>query len=145
MYDSTQTPLTFQPPSYSTSLKETVPLDTEVFQVQSKGPSDWKETEYTIVGGNVGRVFGIDYRTGKVTVSKSLNYETVRQYKLAIRVSMKNGDPSNGLATIASEVVGTINIENENDNKPKFAVESDPTKVGIENHTPKDTIVTQVR
>ena len=142
VYSTAQTPLKFDASSYTADISENIERGTEVFTVTANGPTGWRGSVYLIVGGNIDNAFGIDISTGKVTVSKKLDYENIKEYKLAIRVVMKS--PSNDIPDVANEIMGIVTIKDVNDNLPKFAA-SNPTKVAVEDHTPKDTTVMQVR
>lgn len=66
---------------------------------------------YSITGGNTYGAFAIDKNTGKITISKALDYENVTRYNLSVRAY-------DGAYSDSAFV--EIEIENCNDNPPVF-------------------------
>jgi hypothetical protein len=64
---------------------------------------------YSITGGNTGNAFAIDNTTGVITLTGSLDYETLASYVLTIKV-MDNGSPVKSTSAIIA-----VNIVNVNE------------------------------
>lgn len=69
---------------------------------------------YAIISGNTQSQFAIDSLTGDVTLVKSLDYETLRSYRLVIR-AQDGGSPARSNTTQL-----LINVKDVNDNAPRF-------------------------
>ena len=70
---------------------------------------------YRISSGDPHGIFQIDSKNGKVYLVGQLDYETKQVYHLNITAS------DNGFPTLASSVLVTVNVIDENDNYPKFS------------------------
>ncbi|XP_043190636.1 protocadherin-like wing polarity protein stan isoform X2 [Amphibalanus amphitrite] len=73
---------------------------------------------YALIGGNTQGHFTIDTETGHVSVVGQLDYETIRNYRLVIR-AQDGGSPSRSNTTNL-----LVNVEDVNDNKPRFYSEN---------------------
>ena len=132
----------FNSPSYSTSLPEDSPVDdSTVFTASASRPGSGT-LEYSIVGGNLDSTFKINSANGKVTLAKSLDYETVKSFKLIIRATFKFSDGSS--PDVTAETEGVVTVKDTNDNSPRFLIYQSPTKIAIESYTPSGTEVIQV-
>lgn len=132
----------FNSPSYSASLPEDSPVDdSTVFTASASRPGS-RTLEYSIVGGNFDSTFKINSANGKVTLAKSLDYETVKSFKLIIRATFKFSDGSS--PDVTAETEGVVTVIDTNDNSPRFLVYQSPTKIAIESYTPSGTEVIQV-
>ncbi|XP_050548978.1 protocadherin-like wing polarity protein stan isoform X2 [Daktulosphaira vitifoliae] len=69
---------------------------------------------YAIIGGNTQGHFSIDSQNGEVSLVKSLDYESMRSYRLMIR-AQDGGNPSRSNTTQL-----LVNIKDVNDNPPRF-------------------------
>uniref|UniRef100_A0A3P8RFC4 FAT atypical cadherin 1a n=1 Tax=Astatotilapia calliptera TaxID=8154 RepID=A0A3P8RFC4_ASTCA len=67
---------------------------------------------YQIKGGNINNAFDINPNSGVVVTQKSLDYETIAEYKLIIQ--------GTNMAGLASNTTLTIHLKDENDNAPVF-------------------------
>lgn len=134
----------FNSPSYRASLPEDSPVDdSTVFTASASLPGSEAGTlQYSIVGGNFDSTFKINSANGKVTLAKSLDYETVKSFKLIIRAIFKFSDVSS--PDVTAETEGMVTITDINDNSPRFLVYQSPTKIAIEGYTPSATEVMQV-
>ena len=134
----------FSSPSYRASLPEDSPVDgSTVFTASASRPgSDAGTLQYSIVGGNFDNTFKINSANGKVTLAKSLDYETVKSFKLIIRAIFKFSDGRT--PDVTAETEGVVTVIDTNDNSPRFLVYKSPTKIAIEGYTPSGTEVMQV-
>ncbi|KAL5289018.1 CELSR2 family protein [Megaselia abdita] len=69
---------------------------------------------YAIIGGNTQSQFAIDSMSGDVSLTKQLDYESVRSYRLVIR-AQDGGSPSRSNSTQL-----LVNVTDANDNAPRF-------------------------
>lgn len=69
---------------------------------------------YAIIGGNTQSQFAIDSMSGDVSLTKPLDYESVRSYRLVIR-AQDGGSPSRSNSTQL-----LVNVTDANDNAPRF-------------------------
>ena len=134
----------FSSSSYRASIPEDSPVDdSTVFTASASRPgSDAGTLQYSIVGGNFDSTFEINSANGKVTLAKSLDYETVKSFKLIIRATFKFSDGSS--PDVTAETEGVVTVKDANDNSPRFLVYQSPTKIAVESYTPSGTEVIQV-
>uniref|UniRef100_A0A672QAR5 FAT atypical cadherin 1 n=1 Tax=Sinocyclocheilus grahami TaxID=75366 RepID=A0A672QAR5_SINGR len=130
----------FAEPSLWLELSEdlAVGFEMDIFQTENKRPGI-----YSLVGGNTpesnkDNVFAIDSSTGKLTLTKRLDYETIKRYQLAVQVQ----DAEDGIE-IVSTIDVSIHLKDVNDNSPQF--ESYPYQSYIVENLPKGTSVVQVK
>lgn len=69
---------------------------------------------YSIVGGNPKSEFAIDSMSGEVSLTKPLDYEAMKSYRLVVR-AQDGGTPSKTNTTTLS-----VNVIDSNDNAPRF-------------------------
>ena len=69
---------------------------------------------YSIIGGNTQNQFDVDEDSGDITVTKQLDHETTKTYRLVIR-AQDRGSPTRSNTT---QVI--INVDDVNDHSPKF-------------------------
>lgn len=69
---------------------------------------------YSLVGGNIGMAFSINPTTGTIVVSHLLDYEMTQTFRLWVAAQDGNA------AIQRSYVEVVIEIDDENDNKPRF-------------------------
>uniref|UniRef100_T1K1W7 Uncharacterized protein n=1 Tax=Tetranychus urticae TaxID=32264 RepID=T1K1W7_TETUR len=69
---------------------------------------------YSIIGGNTQGHFQIDSLTGEISVISPLDYETTRNYRLILRAQDAGSPPRSNTTKLL------INVEDVNDNEPKF-------------------------
>ena len=70
---------------------------------------------YSIVGGNVGGVFGVEPKTGDVFVNGMLDYETIEGYVLSIR-ARDTGTPTR---SVTANII--VTVLNYNEYAPQFS------------------------
>ncbi|CAO1327367.1 unnamed protein product [Diamesa tonsa] len=95
-------------------LPEDANLNALVIEVTAFDEDTASQIDYTIESGNVDDAFKIESSTGKITVNKKLDYETITEYTLKIRAF-------DGIYSDHAKV--SIRIENVNDNPPVFQEE----------------------
>lgn len=102
--------------SYSKTIPENTPKETEIIEIKAKSFSD-RELRYTLQMKNRGAgTFIIDPITGKIKLVKELDFEDARQPQTYhIRV---NASEDSGGFTSSTELV--ISISDVNDNAPRF-------------------------
>ena len=132
VYGPGTTIIQFNQASYSKILPENSATNTPVFTVSARGPS---QITYKIVGGNTNNAFKISPSTGQVSVAGSIDREGKSSYQLVIRAEGDN---------LAKEVTTTINIGDENDNKPRITFLKEPKNIAIEDYSPKGSFVIKV-
>ncbi|XP_043112794.1 protocadherin Fat 1 [Puntigrus tetrazona] len=130
----------FAEPSLWLELSEDLPVGSEmdIFQTENERP-----VIYSLVGGNTPEsnkddVFAIDSSTGKLTLTKRLDYETIKQYQLAVQVR-----DAEDRMEIVSSIDVSIHLKDVNDNSPQF--ESYPYQSYIVENLPKGTSIVQVK
>ena len=69
---------------------------------------------YSIIGGNTQNQFNVDEDSGDISITKQLDQETTKNYRLVIR-AQDRGSPTRSNTT---QVI--INVDDVNDNSPKF-------------------------
>ena len=70
--------------------------------------------QYSLIGGNTANQFSVDEDSGDITVTKQLDHETTKTYRLVIR-AQDRGSPTRSNTT---QVI--INLDDVNDHSPKF-------------------------
>ena len=134
VYSAGTTVIEFDPKSYTRTLPENSRQNTQVFTVSAKGPTG---ISYSIVGGNVDNAFKIESRTGRVTTQGSLNREVLATYKLVVRA--ETSSPS-----LAAEVITTIKLSDQNDERPRITFIEDPKEIAIEDYSQTGAFVIKV-
>jgi cadherin EGF LAG seven-pass G-type receptor 1 len=69
---------------------------------------------YSIVGGNPKSEFAIDSMSGEVSLTKPLDYEVLKSYRLVVRAQDGGTPPKTNTTTL------TVNVIDSNDNAPRF-------------------------
>ena len=133
----------FSSARYVKSLAEDASTGSSVFTITASYSGSVEGTlTYSIVGGDFDNTFDIDSSNGKVTLAKSLDYETVKKHKLIIRATFDFSDGN--VQDIAAEVTGEVTVQDVNDNSPRFLLYSSPTRIAIESYTPSVTEIIKV-
>ncbi|EDV36495.1 uncharacterized protein Dana_GF12987 [Drosophila ananassae] len=83
----------------------------EVIEVKAEDKDNAAQILYSIESGNIDDAFKIGLKTGKITVNKRLDYETITEYELKVRAF-------DGIYDDYTTVV--IKIADVNDNPPVF-------------------------
>uniref|UniRef100_T1KWG2 Cadherin domain-containing protein n=1 Tax=Tetranychus urticae TaxID=32264 RepID=T1KWG2_TETUR len=122
----------------STYMSESAPPGHQVTSVRSESEQYGSSYRYSIYSGNELEAFQIDEITGVVTINKSLDFESYSFHQLTIVATSSTDSLSkqNDLCVI------NINVLNENDNKPKFALTS--YKIIVDENTPIGTPIVQI-
>uniref|UniRef100_A0A671LFV9 FAT atypical cadherin 1b n=1 Tax=Sinocyclocheilus anshuiensis TaxID=1608454 RepID=A0A671LFV9_9TELE len=130
----------FAEPSLWLELSEDLAVGSEmdIFQTENERP-----VIYSLVGGktpesNKDDVFAIDSSTGNLTLTKRLDYETIKRYQLAVQVR-----DAEYRMEIVSVIDVSIHLKDVNDNSPQF--ESYPYQSYIVENLPKGTSIVQVK
>ncbi|KAK2918784.1 protocadherin Fat 1a isoform X2 [Channa argus] len=102
--------------SYSVEISESIPVGTEIIQVDStdKDQGDNGIVKYSILGGT--DHFAINEESGVVTVTKPLDRELHPVYSLKIAARDQAANEPQLVSTVALK----ITLEDVNDNPPKF-------------------------
>lgn len=114
--DINDNPPEFTSKQYFASVPEMYSVGSEVIKIlaTSKDSGINAEIFYTILGGNEQKKFGIDIKTGIVTISDMLDYERSKDYFLTIQAIDGGTPPLSNLATL------NISVTDSNDNTPLF-------------------------
>lgn len=104
----------FTSESTASALLESVSIGQSVMTVKATSTRS-SVINYFIAGGNIGKVFSVNPRTGKVIVAKKLDYELTHSYNLWIE-ARDLGNP-----TLSQYQALVIDINDVNDNVPRFA------------------------
>ena len=91
---------------------------------------------YSIVSGNSDGRLSIDSTSGDIFASKELDYEKKKFYRLVIQAQ------DSGIPPLTSSTTVDIQLENVNDNSPRFP--SETTYVSISENTGKHVYITSV-
>jgi protocadherin Fat 4 len=95
-------------------LSESKQVGHTVMTAVATSPIATDPISYDIIGGNIGETFEVGVRNGKVKIAHGLDYEITHSYSLWIRAQDSRNPPGSSLMSI------TVNIQDENDNPPKF-------------------------
>ncbi|XP_064636324.1 cadherin-related tumor suppressor-like [Lineus longissimus] len=95
-------------------LSESKQVGQTVMTALATSPISADPISYDIIGGNIGETFEVGIRSGQVKIALGLDYEITHSYSLWIRALDSRNPPGSSLMSI------TVNIEDENDNPPKF-------------------------
>lgn len=131
----------FQKQLYRTSVREDVQLFSPLLTTTAERPttSEVKEGEgkliYTIESGNESEKFAIDYSSGVVSVTDSLDFEEKAHHQLTVRAT---DSVTGGFA----ETIVLFDVEDVNDCYPKFGNES--YTVAVSESVPVETVLVQV-
>ncbi|KAL4230607.1 Protocadherin Fat 4 [Mactra antiquata] len=106
-------PPTFDPVPNDLKVLENLPLEHNIVTVTARSSSNSRIT-YSIAGGNLANAFGINSSTGRIYVNGTIDYELLQQYHLWIQAV------ESGSLQVSSNVEVVIDIEDVNDNAPKF-------------------------
>lgn len=107
----------FNQSSYSVSIWEdhnysTDPVIATVYATDSDAGTN-KDITYDIIG-DTGNTFSVNRITGQLSLLKSLDYETIKEYVVNIRATDGGSPPEISTVTV------TVNVRDVNDNDPEF-------------------------
>ena len=91
---TTNRPPAFGQSFYTFSAEESSALNSEVGTVSAADPDTGDTISYSIQTGNSSGHFGIQSSTGRITVIRTLDYETTSSYTLIVRASDNRGGTS---------------------------------------------------
>ncbi|KAI4798963.1 hypothetical protein KUCAC02_020368, partial [Chaenocephalus aceratus] len=129
-----QTNPVFQTLLYPLKVPENVPQFTTILHVQARNPEGYRLI-YNLEEENASRHFHIDFKTGVLTVSNPLDYESQTMHVLTVRAS-------DSVTGAFSEASIEIEVEDVNDNAPVFPKIA--YMVSIDEGLPIDTSVIQL-
>jgi len=129
-----QTNPLFQTLLYPLKVPENVPPLTTILHVQARNPDGYRLI-YNLEEGNGSQHFHIDFKTGVLTVSDPLDYESQTAHALTVRAT-------DSVTGAFSEASVEVEVEDVNDNAPVF---SKPAyAVTLEEGLPTGTSVVQL-
>uniref|UniRef100_A0A8C5DPU4 Si:ch73-379j16.2 n=1 Tax=Gouania willdenowi TaxID=441366 RepID=A0A8C5DPU4_GOUWI len=113
----------FTKESYSVTVKENVPVDTVVIQVNATDLDQGANSEIIYLFGKdvdskLMKLFSIDENTGEIKVKGKLDFEKSRSYELDIQASDKGPVP------LTTDKIVIISVIDVNDNAPEIDVTS---------------------
>nr|XP_053612376.1 cadherin-related tumor suppressor [Plodia interpunctella] len=102
--------------SYQVSIPENEPIGSSILTVKASDEDDGPNgmVRYSISSGNSGKEFNIDHLSGIITILRSLDYDTVQEYRLNITAKDLGYKSKEATATL------TIILTDINDNAPQF-------------------------
>lgn len=103
----------FQTLLYPLKVPENVPPATTILHVQARNPDGYRLV-YNLQEENASKHFHIDFKTGVLTVSQRLDYESQRAHVLTVRAS-------DSVTGVFSEASVEVEVEDVNDNAPVFS------------------------
>lgn len=103
----------FQTLLYPLKVPENVPPFTTILHVQARNPDGYRLL-YNLQEENASKHFHIDFKTGVLTVSNPLDYESQSLHLLTVRAS-------DSVTGVFSEASIEIEVEDVNDNAPVFS------------------------
>lgn len=124
----------FQTLLYPLKVPENVPPFTTILHVQARNPEGYRLI-YNLMEENASKHFHIDFKTGVLTVTNPLDFESQALHVLTVRAT-------DSVSGASSEASIEIEVEDVNDNAPVF---SQPTySVNVDEGLPVDTSVIQI-
>ncbi|XP_056131020.1 protocadherin Fat 2 [Lampris incognitus] len=103
----------FQTSLYPLKVPENVPPFTTILHVQARNPEGYRLI-YNLQEENASKHFHIDFKTGVLTVTNPLDYESQSLHTLTVRAS-------DSVTGAFSEATVEIEVEDVNDNAPIFS------------------------
>lgn len=103
----------FQTLLYPLKVPENVPPFTTILHVQARNPDGYRLI-YNLQEENASKHFHVDFKTGVLTVTEPLDYESQRLHLLTVRAS-------DSVTGVFSEASIEIEVEDVNDNAPVFS------------------------
>ncbi|XKL62751.1 hypothetical protein PGB90_002584 [Kerria lacca] len=107
---NTKSPV-FQHPVYEASVSEGASVNSTVTSVHGTDP-EGGPVSYSIISGNELREFGINPKTGVISVVRKLDREQLTQYQLVIKAEDEDG--------LSSTTTVNIKVNDINDKNPEF-------------------------
>lgn len=103
----------FQTLLYPLKVPENVPPFTTILHVQARNPDGYRLV-YNLQEENASKHFHIDFKSGVLSVTEPLDYESQRMHVLTVRAS-------DSVTGVFSDAVVEIEVEDVNDNAPVFS------------------------
>uniref|UniRef100_UPI00398EB0C5 protocadherin Fat 1a isoform X2 n=1 Tax=Pristiophorus japonicus TaxID=55135 RepID=UPI00398EB0C5 len=131
---------TFPELFYTFTISEIISIGTEIDLITAE--SD-QPLVYSLVKGNtpesnMDEIFAIERNTGKLKTEKKLDHETTKWYQITVMAQYHFEEHE-----IVSSVDVSIQVKDENDNKPIF--DSNPYEAFVVENLPEGTTVIQVK
>lgn len=124
----------FQTLLYPLKVPENVPPFTTILHVQARNPEGYRLI-YNLQEENASKHFHIDFKTGVLTITNPLDYESQTMHVLTVRAT-------DSVTGVFSEASVEIEVEDVNDNAPVFSKMTYP--VVIDEGLPIGTSVIQL-
>ncbi|KAF2353702.1 Cadherin [Trinorchestia longiramus] len=125
----------FSSPVFHGSVAEDATVGTAVLRLTAESPTG-AALVYTIVAGDRGRHFALDFSSGVLQVARPLDFETQRWHNLTVRVR----DPVIG---VYADAVVTVAVTDVNDNRPQF--QTTTVRATVSEAAVPGTLVTKMR
>lgn len=103
----------FQTLLYPLKVPENVPLFATILHVQARNPEGYRLI-YNLQGENASKHFHVDFKTGILTVTNPLDYESQAMHVLTVRAT-------DSVTGAFSEATIEVEVEDVNDNAPIFS------------------------
>ncbi|XP_077389169.1 protocadherin Fat 2 isoform X2 [Festucalex cinctus] len=111
----------FQTLLYPLKVPETVPPFTTILHVQARNPEGYRLI-YNLMEENASKHFHIDFKTGALTVTNPLDYESQTLHVLTVRAT-------DSVSGAFSEASIEVEVEDVNDNAPFFSQQKYTTSI----------------
>ncbi|GIY59073.1 protocadherin-like wing polarity protein stan [Caerostris extrusa] len=137
--DVNDNPPNFILPSYSASIREDALVGLSVLQVSAsdKDIGLSGQVRYTFSGGEDGDgAFIVEPTSGIIRTNQMLDRESVSKYKLVVHAVDR------GVTPLSSSAAITVNIEDVNDNPPRF--DTDVVKLFVSENSPIGSLVGEI-
>ncbi|GIY35474.1 protocadherin-like wing polarity protein stan [Caerostris darwini] len=137
--DVNDNPPNFILPSYSASIREDALVGSSVLQVSAsdKDIGLSGQVRYTFSGGEDGDgAFIVEPTSGIIRTNQMLDRESVSKYKLVVHAVDR------GVTPLSSSAAITVNIEDVNDNPPRF--DTDVVKLFVSENSPIGSLVGEI-
>ncbi|XP_066507616.1 protocadherin gamma-C5-like [Hoplias malabaricus] len=126
--DSNDNPPVFERPSYKARVPENTPKGTVILTVKAKDSDEGANGElmYSYDPNtpiSIQNLFSIDSEQGAVSVTETLDFETVSTFKFEVIASDKGSSPLEGLCSVEVDIIDV------NDNVPEIVLKSVPKPV----------------
>lgn len=137
--DVNDNPPNFVLPSYSASIREDALVGSSVIQVSAsdKDIGLSGQVRYTFSGGEDGEgAFIVEPTSGIIRTNQLLDRESVSLYRLTVHAVDR------GITALSSAATITVNVEDVNDNPPRF--DTDVVKLFVSENSPIGSLVGEI-
>ncbi|XP_072920653.1 protocadherin Fat 1a isoform X7 [Hemitrygon akajei] len=130
----------FTEPFYTFAISEEINVGTmiDLIRAESDQPLFYSLVKGNTPESNMDEIFAIEHDTGKLKTEKTLDHEITKWYQITVLAQY----PFEGYEVISSVDV-SIQVKDENDNKPIF--DSNPYEAFVVENMPEGTTVIQVK